>query len=114
MSFTSVDLPEPETPVTQVSRPTGKATLTFFRLLPVAPTTRISCRSVCEARCAASRAARRSAAGLCGKREGFLPSLKAGFFTAGSQAVRCFGTSIFLAPERYWPVSESGLADTSA
>jgi hypothetical protein len=37
VSLTRVDLPEPDTPVTQVSRPTGKSTLTFFRLLPLAP-----------------------------------------------------------------------------
>ncbi len=37
VSLTRVDLPEPETPVTQVSRPTGSASETFFRLLPVAP-----------------------------------------------------------------------------
>ena len=43
MSFTSVDLPEPDTPVTQVKRPTGNDTVTFFRLLPLAPTTRSSC-----------------------------------------------------------------------
>ena len=33
----SVDLPEPETPVTQVKSPTGTETSMFFRLLPVAP-----------------------------------------------------------------------------
>ncbi|MNG05786.1 hypothetical protein D3C84_889960 [compost metagenome] len=32
-----VDLPEPETPVTQVSRPTGTSRLTCCRLLPRAP-----------------------------------------------------------------------------
>ena len=36
--MTSVDLPPPETPVTQVKRPSGTATVTFFRLLPRAPT----------------------------------------------------------------------------
>ena len=41
VSLTSVDLPEPDTPVTQVSRPTGKSTLTFLRLLPLAPTMRM-------------------------------------------------------------------------
>ncbi len=35
----SVDLPEPETPVMQVKRPSGISAVTFFRLLPVAPTT---------------------------------------------------------------------------
>src|ERR1700722_3760358 len=37
MSFTSVDFPEPETPVTTVSRPSGIETSTFFRLWPCAP-----------------------------------------------------------------------------
>ena len=32
-----VDLPPPDTPVTQVNRPTGISPVTFFRLLPVAP-----------------------------------------------------------------------------
>jgi hypothetical protein len=35
--LTSVDLPEPDTPVTQVSRPTAMLTSTSFRLLPEAP-----------------------------------------------------------------------------
>ena len=35
-----VDLPEPETPVTPMSVPSGKSTVTFFRLLPFAPTMR--------------------------------------------------------------------------
>ena len=34
----SVDFPLPETPVTQMSVPSGKSTVAFFRLLPVAPT----------------------------------------------------------------------------
>ena len=33
----SVDLPEPDTPVTQTNRPTGRCSVTFCRLLPVAP-----------------------------------------------------------------------------
>src|SRR3569833_1118052 len=37
VSFTSVDLPEPDTPVTQVMRPSGMSTLTPLRLLPLAP-----------------------------------------------------------------------------
>ncbi len=32
-----MDLPEPETPVTQVNRPRGMATSIFLRLLPEAP-----------------------------------------------------------------------------
>ena len=34
---TSVDLPEPETPVTQTSRPSGSSTVTSFRLFSRAP-----------------------------------------------------------------------------
>src|SRR5690242_10703222 len=36
----SVDLPEPETPVTHTSRPTGRARSTLLRLLPRAPLSR--------------------------------------------------------------------------
>ena len=36
--MTSVDLPPPETPVTQVKSPSGIVAVTFFRLLPRAPT----------------------------------------------------------------------------
>lgn len=32
-----VDLPEPDTPVTHTNKPTGKLKVTFFRLLPEAP-----------------------------------------------------------------------------
>ena len=39
MSISSVDLPPPETPVTQVKAPSGIDAVTFFRLLPVAPVT---------------------------------------------------------------------------
>ena len=35
--FISVDLPEPDTPVTQVNVPKGILRFTFFKLLPVAP-----------------------------------------------------------------------------
>ena len=38
--MTSVDLPPPETPVMQVKRPSGIVAVTFFRLLPRAPTMR--------------------------------------------------------------------------
>src|SRR5438105_13491251 len=37
VSLTSDDFPEPDTPVTQVSNPTGKVSATFFKLLPLAP-----------------------------------------------------------------------------
>ena len=39
MSISSVDLPPPDTPVTQVNRPSGISAVMFFRLLPRAPTT---------------------------------------------------------------------------
>ena len=39
VSTVSVDLPPPETPVTQVKVPSGKLAVTFRRLLPVAPRT---------------------------------------------------------------------------
>ena len=39
MSSTSVDFPLPETPVTQVSAPSGKETVMFFRLFSAASTT---------------------------------------------------------------------------
>jgi hypothetical protein len=39
VSTTSVDLPEPETPVTQMNRPSGSRHVTSFRLLPRAPVT---------------------------------------------------------------------------
>ena len=33
----NVDLPEPDTPVTQVITPKGISSVTFFKLLPLAP-----------------------------------------------------------------------------
>ena len=45
MSISSVDLPPPETPVTQVNSPSGISAVTFFRLLPRALTT-VSVRRV--------------------------------------------------------------------
>ena len=38
MSTNSVDLPPPDTPVTQVNKPSGISALMFFKLLPRAPT----------------------------------------------------------------------------
>ncbi|MCY1437466.1 hypothetical protein D9M71_536290 [compost metagenome] len=72
----SVDLPEPETPVTQVNSPTGTSRFTFCRLLPRAPF-----------------------------------SLSSFFLSRG---VRSAGTAIFLRPERYLPVTESGWFITSS
>ena len=43
MSLTRVDLPDPDTPVTEVSTPSGKATSISRRLCSRAPTT-VSCR----------------------------------------------------------------------
>jgi hypothetical protein len=34
VSLMRVDLPEPETPVTQTKMPVGSSRVTFFRLLP--------------------------------------------------------------------------------
>ena len=41
ISFTSVDFPEPETPVTHINCPNGNFTVIFFKLCSVAPTTSI-------------------------------------------------------------------------
>ena len=57
--MTSVDLPPPETPVTQVNVPSGKATVRFCRLLARAPTTVSAARS--------RGARRRSGRGICRK-----------------------------------------------
>src|SRR2546430_17509783 len=38
MSSTKVDLPLPETPVTQVKQPSGKETVSYFKLFSFAPT----------------------------------------------------------------------------
>ena len=45
MALTSVLLPDPETPVTQVKRPTGISAVTPLRLLPRALTTRTQVRA---------------------------------------------------------------------
>ena len=42
MSFTSVDFPDPDTPVTAMNIPSGNATSTFFRLCSLAPLTTTS------------------------------------------------------------------------
>ena len=49
VSTTSVDLPPPDTPVTQVNVPSGKPAVIDFRLLPRAFTTRRT-RSFCTGR----------------------------------------------------------------
>ncbi len=49
VSTTSVDLPPPDTPVTQVKVPSGKPAVIDFRLLPRAFTTRTN-RSFCTGR----------------------------------------------------------------
>ena len=54
MSLTSVDLPEPETPVTATNRPSGNATSTSRRLLADAPLTVTSWPRVRLRRCAGS------------------------------------------------------------
>jgi len=37
-----VDLPETDTPVTHVSKPTGKSAVTYYKLMPRAPRMRIT------------------------------------------------------------------------
>ena len=49
--MTSVDLPPPDTPVTQVKSPSGIVAVTFFRLLPRAPTIFSSRPGVALRRC---------------------------------------------------------------
>jgi hypothetical protein len=71
----SVDLPPPDTPVTQTNLASGNSAVTFLRLLPVALTT----VSV--------------------------------FLLPGRRTER---TGIARVPDRYWPVTESGLAAISA
>ena len=41
-SFTKVDLPDPDTPVTQLNTPRGNFTFIFFKLFSVAPLTSIT------------------------------------------------------------------------
>jgi hypothetical protein len=55
----SVDLPLPETPVTQVNTPSGTVAVTFFRLLPRAPTSFSSLRRSMPRRSAGTGTARR-------------------------------------------------------
>ena len=43
ISFTNVDFPEPDTPVTAINFPRGKSTLTFFKLFSAAPVKRMDC-----------------------------------------------------------------------
>ena len=73
--FNLSDFPEPETPVTQVKRPSGNSASTFLRLLPVAPTTLM--------------------------------------MRFGSRGVRRRGSAIWVRPERYLPVNESGWVSIS-
>ena len=46
-SFTNVDFPEPDTPVTQLNTPNGNLTLIFFKLFSCAPSTSITFDFVC-------------------------------------------------------------------
>src|SRR6266487_1835438 len=75
MSLTSVDLPEPDTPVTATRQPSGNATSTPRRLCSLAP---LTATSRLELRCR-----------------------------------RLAGSGIDSRPDRYAPVSESGLASRS-
>ena len=51
VSLMSVDLPEPDTPVTHVINPTGIVRFTFFRLFPAAPFNSITCIELKGVRC---------------------------------------------------------------
>ena len=70
ISLTSVLFPEPDTPVTQVSAPSGKRTVTSFRLCSVAPTT--------VSALAAARAPRRGRLDRAPVPTGTLPSASGG------------------------------------
>ena len=85
-SSMSVDLPEPDTPVMHTSRRSGNSTSMFLRLCCVTP------RSL-MARCAGTMRA--------------LGSLSTAW-AAGARGATCF------APDRYWPVSDCGLARTAS
>ena len=85
----SVDLPEPDTPVIQVMTPIGICRLTFFKLLPLAPSRRIYKGSVTV----------------------FLPFLISPVLALW----RIFGISMRFLPDKYCPVNElSFLAISSA
>ena len=47
ISFTNVDFPDPDTPVTQLNTPNGNLTLIFFKLFSVAPCTSITLDLAC-------------------------------------------------------------------
>ncbi len=84
MSLISVDLPEPDTPVTQTKRPTGISTVTSLRLLPRAPTTRRLF--------AASRRWRRAGTAIDLRPERYCPVSEAGLRSI-SVGVPCATTS---------------------
>ena len=72
----SVDLPEPDTPVTQVIRPTGISRLTLCKLLPQAPLRR-SHLSFCGG-------LRLAGMGILTLPERYLPVSEAGLFMTSS------------------------------
>ncbi len=76
VSFTSVDLPEPETPVTVMNLPTGNSTSMSFRLCWVAPRTQNEPWS----------SDRRSGVAICLFRDRNCPVTDSGFFST-SEAV---------------------------
>ncbi len=65
VSLMSVDLPEPDTPVTQVMRPSGSFTVMFLRLLPRAP------RMMSQSWSSAGR--RRPGSAICRRPERYWP-----------------------------------------
>jgi hypothetical protein len=70
VSLISVDFPDPETPVTHTSTPTGRSTVTFFRLFPVAPLI-VSIRS-------GSGLFRRAGKGICRRPARYCPVSECG------------------------------------
>ena len=114
MSSTSVLLPLPETPVTQVMQPSGNAAVTFLRLFSRAPITRSQPLSLYS-----SAAVRPLAFGAWAR---------TAFFRAGARAAtgsvwvgaaldgwcRWRGTGMVNRPERYWAVGEFSTRRTSS
>src|SRR5204863_6256497 len=87
MSSTRVDLPLPETPVTQMKQPSGNDALTFFRLFALAPRTVSQPSALLPPECES---------------------------LIGRGATRCLGTAIRARPARYSAVSEFLAAKISA
>ena len=81
MSLTSVDLPEPDTPVTEVSTPSGKDTSISRRLCSRAPTT-VSCRLRSTGR-------RMAGTSICSLPERYAPVMDSGLSAARRTVPLC-------------------------